>query len=124
MTTRVESLNLLNGLLGANVIYGRVDASIAGPRGVFKTAVGNFVNLSVAGHPEIGDNVAYNTSVDILGLGTLYLKRVLRHDHTPSSIEIRMVELVVNQDNSYGLPIGADIVIGDAQLGIVPASEP
>jgi hypothetical protein len=124
MTSSVEGLNLLNGLVGANVISGRVDGTIAGTGGVFKTASGTFVGLSVAGHPEIGDLVPYNTSVDILGLGTLYLKRVLRHDRNPSSIEIRMVELVVNQDNSYGLPIGADVIVGDAQLGIVPASEP
>lgn len=124
MTTHVEGLNLLSGLVGASAISGRVDATISGTGGVFKTATGTFVGLSVAGHPEIGDNVAYNTQVNILGLGTLYLKRVLRHDHNPSNIEIRMIELVVNQNNSYGLPIGADVIVGDAQLGIVPASEP
>lgn len=124
MTTHVEGLNLLSGLVGVSALSGRVDGTIAGTGGVFKTATGTFVGLSVAGHPEIGDNVAYNTSVDILGLGTLYLKRVLRHDHNPSNIEIRMLELVVNQTNSYGLPIGADVIVGDAQLGIVPASEP
>ena len=124
MTTRVEGLNLLNGLVGANVLAGRVDGTIAGTGGVFKIATGTFIGLTVAGHPEIGDNVAYNTQVNLLGLGTLYLKRVLRHDHRPSNIEIRMIELVVNQDNSYGLPIGADVIVGSALLGIVPASEP
>jgi hypothetical protein len=124
MTTHVEGLNLLSGLVGVSALSGRVDGTIAGTGGVFKTATGTFVGLTVAGHPEIGDLVPYNTSVDILGLGTLYLKRVLRHDHNPSNIEIRMVELVVNQTNSYGLPIGADVIVGSALLGIVPASEP
>jgi len=124
MTSQVENLSLLNGLVSANLIYGRVDATIAGFGGVFETAVGNFVNISVAGHPEINDNVAYNTSVDILGLGTLYLKHIIRNFPNPDSSEIRMVELVVNQNNTYGLPIGADVVVGDAQITIVPAAEP
>jgi hypothetical protein len=124
MTTRVENLNLLNSLVTVGVLAGRVDGTIAGPQGVFKTAVGSFVNLAVAGHPEINDNVAYNTSVDILGLGTLYLKHVIRQSPNPSTIEIRMIELVVNQTNVFNLPIGADVIVGDAQLGIVPASEP
>jgi len=124
MSTDVENLNLLNGLVSANVLHGRVDATIAGFGGVFETAVGNFVGISVAGHPEITDNVPYNTSVDILGLGTLYLKHIIRNFPNPDSTEIRMLELVVNQNNTYGLPIGADVVIGDAQITIVPAAEP
>ena len=124
MTTSVENLNLLNGLITAGAISGRVDASVNGFGGVFKNAVGSVVGISVAGHPEINDNVPYNTTVDLLGLGTLYLKHIIRTSPNPNTIEIRMIEIVVAQDNSYGLPIGADIIVGDAQLAIVGASEP
>lgn len=124
MTTQVEELNLLSGLITANVLYGRVDAVIDGTNGVFENAVGTFTGISVAGHPEITDNVAYNTTVDLLGLGTLYIKHIIRNYPNPNSTEIRMLELVVNQSNSYGLPIGADILIGDAQITMVPAAEP
>ena len=124
MTTRVEGLNLLGGLVTANIIYGQTDASINGVHGVFETAVGSFAGISVAGHPEITDNVPYNTSVNLAGLGTLYLKHIIRNFPNPNTTEIRMVELVVNQNNSYGLPIGADVLIGDAEINIVPASEP
>jgi hypothetical protein len=124
MTSQVENLNLLSGLVAANLIYGRVDGTIAGPHGTFETAVGSLVGISVSGHPEINDNVPYNTHVDLAGLGTLYLKRIIRNFPNPSSIEIRPIELVVNQVNVFGLPIGADIIIGDAELTIVPASEP
>lgn len=124
MTTQVEGLNLLNGLISANVIYGRVDAVIDGAAGAFENAVGTFTNISVSGHPEITDSVPYNTSVNMVGLGTLYIKHVIRNYPNPNSTEIRMLELVVNQNNSYGLPIGADILIGDAQITMVPGSEP
>ncbi len=124
MTTQVEGLNLLSGLVSANVLSGRVDATIAGLGGVFETAVGSFVSISVAGHPEINDNVPYNTQVDLAGLGTLYIKHIIRNFPNPNSIEIRMLELVVNQTNVFGLPIGADVIIGDAQITIVPASQP
>ena len=124
MTTSVENLNLLSSLLTASVIQGRVDARIAGFGGVFETAVGSFVGISVAGHPEITDQVGYNTTVDLAGLGTLYLKHIIRNTPNPDTIEIRMVELVVDQTNIYGLPIGADVIVGDAQIAIVGNSEP
>jgi hypothetical protein len=123
-TTSVEGLNLLSGLISANVISGRTDTVINGNNGVFSSAVGTFTGISVSGHPEITDNVAYNTQVDLVGLGTLYLKHIIRNYPNPNSIEIRMIEIVVGSANSYGLPIGADIIIGDAQLAIVGNSEP
>lgn len=124
MTTSVEGINLLSGLVTVNAINGRVDTVINGLNGVFSSASGSFVGISVTGHPEITDNVAYNTQVDLAGLGTLYLKHIIRNHPNPNSIEIRMVELVVGENNVYGLPIGADILIGDAQLAIVGNSEP
>lgn len=124
MTSQVENLNLLSGLLTVNVIYGRVDTTINGFNGVFQSAVGSFAGLAVAGHPEITDNVPYNTSVDLAGLGTLYLKHIIRNHPNPNSTEIRMIELVINQNNSYGLPIGADIIVADPQIAIVGNSEP
>ncbi len=124
MTTNVENLNLLSGLISAGVISGRVDTVIDGTNGVFSSALGSFTGISVAGHPEITDSVPYNTTVDLAGLGTLYLKHIIRNYPNPNSIEIRMVEIVVGQNNTYGLPIGADILVGDAQLAIVGNSEP
>jgi hypothetical protein len=35
-----------------------------------------------------------------------------------------MIELVINQNNSYNLPIGADIMISDAQITMIPAALP
>jgi hypothetical protein len=124
MTTQVQNLNLLSGLVTANLIYGQVSTVINGFGGTFDSGVGTFAGLVVAGHPEINDNVPYNTTVSIAGLGTLYLKHVIYNFPNPYSVEVRMVELVVTQTNVYGLPIGADVLIGDAQITLVPASNP
>jgi hypothetical protein len=73
------------------------------------------VGLVVAGFPAITDNPPPNTMINILGLGTLYLNRVQpAADH----IRVTAVELIVNAENNYGLPLGADLTLGsvEAQL--------
>jgi hypothetical protein len=77
MTSQVEGLNLLSGLITANVIYSQVNAVVDGFGGTFETGVGSFAGLAVAGYPSINDSVPYNTQVSILGLGTLYLKHLI-----------------------------------------------
>ncbi len=124
MTSQVEGLNLLSGLITANVIYSQVNAVVAGFGGTFETGVGTFAGLAVAGYPSINDSVPYNTQVSIAGLGTLYLKRLIRNYPYPNTTEMRMIELVINQNNSYNLPIGADIIISDAQITMIPSSLP
>lgn len=124
MTTQVANLNVLAGLVTANLMYGQVNAVINGYLHTFESGVASFTGLAVAGHPEITDNVPYNTSVSILGLGTLYLRHVIYNFPNPHSVEVRLIELVVDQDNAYGLPIGADVLIGDAQLTMIPNAAP
>jgi len=124
MTSQVEGLNLLNGLITANVIFSQVNAVVNGFGGTFETGVGSFTGLSVAGYPAINDDVPYNTQVSILGLGTLYLKHLISNFPYPDTTEVRMIELVINQSNSYNLPIGADIIISDAQITMIPAAMP
>lgn len=123
-TSIVQGLNLLNGLITANVMNAQVTAVVNNTITVFSTGTDSFVGLSVAGHPELTDNVPYNTSVSLAGLGTLYLKRVI-HGTPPMRItEVRSLELVVNQNNSYGLPIGLDVIVGDALIQVIPDTNP
>ena len=111
-TSRVETVNLLNGLVHATVVKADAHASTDGTNFSFSDSASKFVSLSVAGHPEIGDNVPPNTKLTIAGLGRLYLHRVLTSAH---DIEVRMIELVVTQSNSFNLPVGTDVRIGVAE---------
>jgi hypothetical protein len=114
-SSTVEGLNLLQGLVGATAIRAQANATRDGSGTTFDSDGSQFVDLSIAGFPNIGDDVAPNTKVKIEGLGTLYLYRVMHHKN---SIEVRMVELKVTALNGFGLPLGADIRVAVASASI------
>jgi hypothetical protein len=114
-TSTVEGLNLLNSLVGATTIEAVADGIRVHGADTFDHTGSLFLNLTVAGFPNIGDDVPPNTTLDIAGLGTLYLFRVI---HSSNGLEVRMIELKVTQNNAYGLPIGADIRVAVAKVRI------
>ena len=122
-TSTVEGLNLLNGLVTANALTAQVVSVVNNANFVSSVGTDTFLGISVAGHPEITDSVPYNTSVSLAGLGTLYLKRVINTPPANHSVEVRSLELVINQTNLYGLPIGLDIIVGDAMIQEVPENQ-
>ncbi len=115
ITASVAGLNLLTGLVTATTITADAGVSASGSNITFSDSGSVFVDLTVAGHPEVGANPAPNTHVSIAGLGTLWLHRVIK---TSTSIEVRMVELVVDAANTLGLPVGADVRISVAHVGV------
>jgi hypothetical protein len=115
ITASVAGANLLSGLVSATTITADASASITGGTLSLSSAGSLFAGLAVAGHPEVSANPAPNTKVSITGLGTLWLHRVIR---TSDSIEVRMVELVVDTENSFGLPVDSEIRISVARIGI------
>jgi hypothetical protein len=119
-TSTIVGLNLLNGLVTANVMAAQVDASLTPSFNAYVSGQDTLVGISVAGHPEITDAVADNTIVPLAGLGTLYLKRRLYSTSPLLSLEYRSIELVVNQTNVFGLPIGLDVIVGDAYISVIP----
>jgi hypothetical protein len=123
-TSTVQGLNLLSGLVTANVMTAQVNTVVDDTIQVFSVGTDTFAGISVAGHPEITDNVPYNTSVSLAGLGTLYLKRVIYTPPGIRAVEVRSLELVVNQNNTYGLPIGLDVIVGDALIQVIPDTNP
>jgi hypothetical protein len=114
-SSTVEGLDLLNGLLGATTVKAVANGSKDANGSTFDDDGSLFLNLSIAGFPNIGDDVDPNTKLKIVGLGTLWLHRVI---HSGTSIEVRMIELKVNALNDFGLPIGADIQVAVAKASI------
>lgn len=55
-----------------------------------------------------------NTEVDLPGVGTPYLRRVLR---SGSEVEVRMIELVLTSP-SAGPPVGADLQVAVAAVSL------
>lgn len=122
-TSTIQGLNLLSGLITASVLRAQVDASVDDNFDITLTGQDSYVGIAIAGHPEITDNIPENTSIPLLGLGTLYLKRVINLSNPPG-IEVRSLELEVDQSNSYGLPIGLDLIVGDAYISIIKPFQP
>jgi len=121
-TSTIEALKLLGTLVTADTI--KADAHASTPDGTnftFSDTGSLFVNLKVAGFADITANVAPNTKLTVAGVGTLYLHRVLT---TSNNIEVRMIELVINQTNTFGLPLGTDIRVGVASASLHSAAKP
>jgi hypothetical protein len=118
-TSTIQGVNVLNGLIKVGLIQAQADGSTSDNVHLNFSTAGRFVGLSIAGHPEINDNVPNNTTVPLLGLGTLYIRRVVP-DPDGISTEMRMLELVINQRNLLGVPIGTDIVLGSAEASLHP----
>lgn len=111
LTARVQSVDLLDGLVRADLIEARSQAFGDGDQFFFTSEGSAFVNLRVQGFPHISDNVPPNTKLTIPDLGTLWLKRVILGQN---KITTRMIELVVTKNNPYGLPIGSRIQVAVA----------
>jgi hypothetical protein len=114
MTSTVQGVTVATDLVTASVVKADAHASkINGTLSLSDTST--FVGLSVSGFPDINDNVAPNTRLVIAGLGTLWLHRIIQ---TPNSIEVRMIELIVTQPNSFGIAIGTDIQVAVAEASV------
>jgi hypothetical protein len=114
-SSTVEGLDLLGGLVGATTIKAQANGTKDANGTTFDDDGSLFLDLSVGGFPNIGDDVAPNTKLHIAGLGTLWLHRVIEHSN---SIEVRMIELKVTALNGFGLPVGADIRVAVANGSI------
>ncbi len=110
-TSTIQAVNVLSDLVKANVV--RADARASKVNGTlsFSDSGSSFVGLSVKGFAQINDNVAPNTRLTIEGLGTLWLHRVIR---TGNSIEVRMIELIITQQNTLGIKIGTTVQVAVA----------
>jgi hypothetical protein len=112
--SRIKYVDLLNGVLTADVIRGVATATAdgAGMRTSFNGS--RFVNLRILGQ-LVGDNVAPNTQIPIPGLGTLTLYATSSQGgSTYASATVNMVILKVTALNDQGLPVGTEIRIARA----------
>lgn len=84
-SSNVHSVSVLSGLVSATAVTSVSTTSRSNSTGALSVSAAGtqFVGLSVAGQPGIGDNVPANTKVPLSGTGTLWLHRVVQ---TGSSI--------------------------------------
>ena len=113
VTSTVEGLNLLAGLVTATGIKASVSAAGNPPT---LTDNSQFVKLAVKGFPALSLNPAPNTKLSLLGLGTLWLHRVIK---TSNQIQVIMVQLIVTvPGNPLGLKTGTMVNVASATVGV------
>jgi hypothetical protein len=120
-SSTIQSVNLLGGLITADTIQGQATASTTDGSTFTFSGTGSFVNIFVSGHPEITDSVPPNTKVDLAGIGTLYLYRVLT---SANNVDVRMIEVKLAPNNTLGLPTGLDAKISNAEASLHSLSHP
>jgi hypothetical protein len=120
-SSTIQSVNLLGGLITADTIEGQATASTTDGSTFTFSGTGSFVNIFVSGHPEITDSVPPNTKVDLAGIGTLYLYRVLT---SANNVDVRMIEVKLAPNNKLGLPTGLDAKISNAEASLHSLSHP
>jgi hypothetical protein len=112
-SSKVQNVNLLGGMITASVI--KADVTAKGKPPTLKDH-SSFIGLHVSGHPEINDNAPPNTQVNLPGLGTLWLHRVVK---SKNKIRVTMIQLIVNNpNNSAGVPSGTKVNVGFASVGV------
>jgi hypothetical protein len=101
----IEAVRLLDGLVTADLIKAKVSGTRANGATTFVDG-SQFVNLKVSGHPEITDSVAPNTMIQVPGVGTLWLHKVVKTG--TESMEVRMIELIIDVPDA---PLPLDTVV-------------
>ena len=116
-TSTVSGLNLFNGLITASAVKA-VANTAASTTAITSTSSGSgFVGLRVAGKPVA--TVKANTTITLAGLGKLILNKatVTGDGKTVRRITVEMLTVQVTTQNSFNLPVGAQIVVGHAASG-------
>ena len=120
-SSSVQSIDLLNGTITADVVQDQASASTTNGTTFNFSQSGSFVNLHVSGHPEITANFTGSATVTLSGIGTLYLHRVIQGTN---SITVRMIELVLASGNVLGLPTGMDIIVCSSSASLHSPTHP
>jgi hypothetical protein len=115
LTSTVQAVDVVTSLVTASLVKADAHASNIGGTLAFSDDGSMFVDLHVTGFPDINDDVPPNTRLHIVGLGTLWLHRIIQ---TSNSIEVRMIEVIVTEANGFGLTIGTDIQVADAEASV------
>jgi hypothetical protein len=114
--SRIEDLNLLDGLITADTIKGVVETKRTsdGTRTV-SYAGSEFVNLRVAGM-AIGDEVGPNTKVSVPGVGyAIFFETQTKKGPDRVAGKVIMVHLHVTKNNTFDLPVGTDLRLAYAR---------
>jgi hypothetical protein len=117
-TAELTQLSLLGGLITADLLKADTSVSATTSKISGSYSGSTLTNLVIAGTP-IDPNVSPNTVVPLPGLGSVTVYSVVQRAYlnTRLAITVDMLVIRVLQQNSFGLPVGAVIKLGEARAG-------
>jgi len=98
-TSTIETVSLLDGMVEATGVRSVATATRSGGSTTLSDNGSPFATITVDGTPLVVADIEPNTQIQLLGVGTLYLRRTIV---TGTSIEVRAIELVVLQGSLLG----------------------
>jgi hypothetical protein len=113
----VASVSLLGGLVTAGAVH-LASVTSHNSAGFHTSAAATFASLKVLGIP-IAASPPPNTVLPLPGIGTITVNEQLRTIGVANAGQVtRGIHIHVNKANLLSLPIGADVVIGQASSGL------
>ena len=124
-SSSIAGLSALGGLITATSIKAVANTVATASATTSNSNGSQFVNLVVAGR-SISANPAANTRIEVAGLGTVVLnRRVVSGQGRPlQTITVEAIVVEIKAANSFGLPVGAKLVLAHAISGFLRTDIP
>lgn len=116
--SNIANLNLLNGLIQGPAITSTAHATWNGVGTGNGSASVNLSNLTIAG-TKLSSSPAPNTRISLAGLGYVVVNEQYAQISGSSVVEdVNAIDIVVTTPNSFGLSVGAHLIVGYASASI------
>lgn len=121
----VQGVSVLGGAITATTVQAVANSGLSNGSASSNANGSMFVGLTVAGQSYSGTPPP-NTRVRIAGLGTVILnEETMSHNRSVATgITVNMIHVRITQANSFGLPIGSDVIVGHADSSIATPPVP
>jgi hypothetical protein len=114
-TATVEDLNLLGGLITADLVKAVAEDTFRNGTRTSSTEGSRFVNLEILGQ-QVDATVPPNTKVQLPGIGFVVVNEQKVPDPSSTArLKVNGLRIVINKDNTLGLPVGTQIIVAHAQ---------
>ncbi|HET9343871.1 MAG TPA: choice-of-anchor P family protein [Candidatus Eremiobacteraceae bacterium] len=121
----IQGVDVLSGVITATTVQAVANSGLTNGSASSNASGSMFVGLTVGGQ-MISGTPAPNTRIPLRGLGVVILNEELmsRNRSVATGITVNMIHVRITQSNSFGLPIGASIIVGHADSSIATPPVP
>jgi len=121
----IQGVDVLGGAVTATTVQAVANSGVTNGSASSNANGSMFVGLTVAGQ-SISGTPAPNTRIPLPGLGVVILNEesMSRNRSVATGITVNMIHVRITQSNSFGLPVGASVIVGHADSSIATPPVP